>query len=210
MKKYIFSWALLLIVQVAIGQNNDRYMGAMGASLQQFATAKSPTEMNELAAKFQRIGEAEKSQWLPFYYASLVKAQMAMGNTKQADALANEADALIAKAAAIEDNSELDCVRSMVATARMLVDPMNRWQQYGPISAGFLQDAMKKDPQNPRPYMLQASSLINTPEQFGGGCKTAKPLAEKALQLYDAYKLPSSIHPNWGKEMVQGIIQQCK
>ncbi|MCG9900978.1 MAG: hypothetical protein MH132_13320 [Hydrotalea sp.] len=210
MKKYIFSWALLLIVHVATSQNNDRYMGAMGASLQQFATAKSQTEMNELAARFQRIGEAEKTQWLPYYYAAMIKAQMAMGNAKQADALAAEADALIAKAAAIEDNAELDCVRNMATTARMLVDPMNRWQQYGPIAAGFLQDAMKKDPTNPRPYMLQAASLINTPEQFGGGCKTAKPLAEKAIQLYESFKSPSSLHPNWGKETVIGIVQQCK
>jgi hypothetical protein len=58
--------------------------------------------------------------------------------------------------------------------------------------------------------MLQAINLKETPEQYGGGCKTAKPLAEKGLALYNAAKPTSPIHPNWGKETVEGILSTCK
>jgi hypothetical protein len=92
----------------------------------------------------------------------------------------------------------------------MLVDAQARYMEYGMKSGQYLEEAKKADATNPRPYMLQANNLKNTPEQFGGGCKVAKPLAEKALQLYTSFKPVSPIHPTWGKESVQQIVTDCK
>ena len=66
------------------------------------------------------------------------------------------------------------------------------------------------DAANPRPYMLQANNLKNTPPQYGGGCKTAKALAEKAVALYAIFKSKSELHPNWGKESAEAIVAACK
>jgi hypothetical protein len=82
--------------------------------------------------------------------------------------------------------------------------------QYGAESNQFLEEAKKADAANPRPYMLQSTSLKNTPEQYGGGCKTAKPLAEKAIELYNASKQSNPLMPSWGKESVEEIINSCK
>lgn len=208
--KQLFIAVCMLVSTVAFSQS-EKYMQVMGATLQQMGSAKTGEEMVALAQKFERIGDAEKTQWLPYYYAAILKSRMSMmGFGGDKDAIADQASALIEKAEAIEkNNSEITCVKSMIATAKMLVDPQARFMQYGMQANKFLEEAKKLDATNPRPYMLQAINLKETPEQFGGGCKTAKPLAEKGLALYNAAKSISPLHPNWGKETVEEILKNC-
>lgn len=191
---------------------NEKYFAAMGSALQQFGAANSAEEMTAIAAKFERIGDAEKTQWLPYYYAAMTKARMSMeGMGGDKDKVADEATALINKAAEIEkNNSEIYCVKTMICYAKMMVDPMTRWMKYGAEANANLDEARKSDPTNPRPYSLQATSLKNTPEQFGGGCATAKPLAEKAAKMLAEFKPASPLHPNWGKESIDAILNSCK
>ena len=49
-----------------------------------------------------------------------------------------------------------------------------------------------------------------TPEQFGGGCKTAKPVLQTALEKYATFKPASDISPDWGKKLTQGLLEGCK
>jgi hypothetical protein len=98
----------------------------------------------------------------------------------------------------------------MIATLRMLVNPQQRWQQYGAVIQTELEKAKSQDPSNPRPYYIQGNNLRNTPEQFGGGCSTAKPLLDQALQKYETFKPASAIAPNWGKERTQQLLAGCK
>ena len=85
---------------------NEKYFAAMGSTLQQFGSANSAEEMTAIAAKFERIGDAEKTQWLPYYYAAMTKARMSMeGMGGDKDKVADEATALINKAAEIEKNN---------------------------------------------------------------------------------------------------------
>ncbi len=191
---------------------NEKYMAAMGGTLQQFGEAKTAEEMNAVAAKFERIGDAEKNQWLPYYYAAMLKARMSMeGMGGDKDKVADEATALINKAAEIDkNNSEIYCIKTMICYAKMMVDPMTRWMQYGAEANANLDEAKKIDATNPRPFTLQATSLKNTPEQFGGGCATAKPLAEKAAKMLAEFKPASPFHPNWGKESIDAILNDCK
>lgn len=201
-----------MLLTTAVFAQSEKYMGAMGGALQQLGEAKTAEEMTAVAQKFERIADAEKTQWLPYYYAAMIKARMSMmGFGGDKDVVADEAAALVEKAEAIEkNNSEILCIKSLIATAKMLVNPQARYMEYGMKSGQYLEEAKKADANNPRPFMLQANNLKNTPEQFGGGCKTAKPLAEKALQLYASFKPVSAVHPSWGKESVQQILDACK
>jgi len=184
----------------------------MASTLQQFGTAKTAEEYAAAEAKFERIAEAEKTQWLPYYYAALVKGRMAQqGMGGDIDKVADDAQALLDKAAALSpNNSEIFCVKYIIITAKLMVDPQSRYMQYMGAMTESLESAKKADPTNPRPYALQAIGLKNTPEQFGGGCAAAKPLAQKALDLFGSFKPASPLNPNWGKEMVEGIIKDCK
>lgn len=201
---------LFLFIGINTYAQNEKFEAAMGSTLQQMGEAKDAASFSEVAAKFERIGDAEKTQWLPFYYAALTKARMSMQRMGDQDQLADEAQTIIEKAKAIEKNSEIMCVESMIATAKMLVDPQARWMQYGQASMQFLEDAKKADSTNPRPYALQSISLKNTPEAFGGGCAASKPIAEKALELYKAFKPASALYPKWGSEIAQSVVDGCK
>lgn len=202
---------LFLSGTIMAGAQSEKYVQTMGTTLQSLGQAKTAEELSTVAAKFERIGDAEKTQWLPYYYAGLAKARMSLYGMGDKDKLADEATAIIAKAEALSaDNSEILCVKSLIANAKILVDPMSRWQEYGEQAANFLAASKKADPTNPRPYMLEASSLKNTPEQFGGGCSNAKPLAEKAVELYGKFKSATAIAPDWGKDNAEQIVKDCK
>jgi hypothetical protein len=82
--------------------------------------------------------------------------------------------------------------------------------QYGAEATKNLEAAKKADATNPRPAMMEANSLYRKPEQFGGGCEAAKPVAEKAAKLFVDFKPASPLHPTWGKEVVDQILESCK
>jgi hypothetical protein len=127
------------------------------------------------------------------------------------DAIADKATELINKADALQpNNSEISCIKSMIASSHMMVDPMTRFMEYGPESQSHLDAAMQQDPTNPRPEYLKGQGLKYTPEQFGGGCATAKPVLQSSLTKFNAFKPASELHPNWGKQRVELLISECK
>lgn len=203
---------VLAIAGTAFSQS-EKYTKAMTATIAQIDSAKSADDMLATSAAFERIADAEKNQWLPYYYAGFTQILYAFqkNDAGSNDAIADKAEQLVAKADALEkDNSEISCLKSMIATLRMLVNPQARWQQYGPISQQELDRAKTQDASNPRPYYLQGQGLRYTPEQFGGGCATAKPLLEEAIKKYAEFKPASSLHPHWGKNQTEQLIEGCK
>ena len=126
------------------------------------------------------------------------------------DGYADKATELINKADSLSpNNSEISCLKSMIASCHMMVNPMQRWQEYGQESSNQLEAAIKQDAANPRPYYLKGQGLKFTPEQFGGGCKTAKLELQKAAEKYAAFKPATELHPNWGKEQVEKLLAEC-
>lgn len=212
MKKILLA-ALVLAISTATFAQSDKFKQAMATNLNKIDSAKSPDDLLAVSAAFERIGDAEKNQWLPYYYAAFTQGLYAfMKNTPASnDALADKAEQLINKAEALEkNNSEIACVKSMIGSLRMIVDPANRWQTYGPAIQQELETAKSLDPTNPRPFFLQGQGLRFTPEQFGGGCATAKPVLEEALKKYESFKPASELHPNWGKGEATKMLEGCK
>ena len=97
----------------------------------------------------------------------------------------------------------------MAATQQMMVDPQSRWMTYGQESGKALQEGLQLDPNNPRLYYLQGMGIFGTPPVFGGGKEKAKPIFEKALELYKAEKV-KPLYPHWGQEQTEQMIAQCK
>jgi hypothetical protein len=173
-------------------------------------TTHTTQNLMDLANSFERIADTEKSQWLPYYYAALANVNagfmMAManggmgGNADQTDPLADKADNLLKKAEELsKNNSEIWIVKKMIATLRLMGDPMNRYMTYGPEGATALETAKKLNPENPRVYLLEGQDKFYTPEQFGGSKEEAKKLFDEAEKKFGSFKPESSIHPAWGK-----------
>jgi hypothetical protein len=213
MKQLIIT--LIMFSAVAAHAQNEKFIGAMKSKLEAYKTAQTAQDFLDLSNAFERIAEAEKTQWLAYYYAA--HAQVVHGyilsqtNAAGLDPIADKAEALINKAEALEkNNSEISCIKSMIASLRMFVNPMQRFMQYGTIANEMIEMAKTQDPTNPRPYALAAQNLFYTPAQFGGGCATAKPIAEQGMKLEEAFKPKTELHPKWGKQQFETVMGGCK
>jgi len=212
MKRVILSLTIL-VASLAVFSQSEKYTAAMQKNITELDGAMQKGNFAELANNFERIADAEKTQWLPYYYAAYatVSSTYMEKDKSKVDGIADKAEQLIAKAETLAggENSETCVIKSMIASAHMMVDPQNRWQQYGQISAENIAKAKKFDAANPRPVYLEAQGKFYTPEEFGGGKAVAKPVFEKALAMFDGFKPASSISPSWGKPATQYFLAQC-
>lgn len=214
--KRIFLSAIIAISFIAANAQSDRYKGAMEKLVATLDTTKTTAGYTELANSFQRVGDAEKTQWLPYYYAALANINAAnslfiTGQTDQIDPLTDKAAPLLAKAEELQkDNSEIFVVKKMLNTAKMMADPQGRYMTYAPLAAEALEAAKKLNPENPRVALLEGQDLFFTPEQFGGDKQEAKKKFEEALKKFEAFKPADSIAPNWGRAQANYFISQIK
>ena len=206
--------SLLSFFSLITFAQSEKYTNAMKKNITLLDSAfAKPDNFLSMANTFERIGTTEKTEWLPFYYAAYCRVNYAFMQKDPSgnDPIAEKATALINTADSLQpNNSEISCVKSMIASVQMLVNPQQRFMQYGAASQKELQKAMQQDPTNPRPYMLKGQSLKYTPEQFGGGCKNAMPQLEIAMEKFTSFKAVSEIYPSWGKSYTGDIIKQCK
>lgn len=219
MKRILFISACLALSVAALAQS-DKYTKAMKANIAVLDTTRSTEELTNLANTFERIAVAEKTQWLPYYYAALADMNSAYAyfsdpavtnKTEKLDPLADKAEVLINKADELsKDNSEIYVIKKMIATIRMMADPMSRYMTYAPVAAQALETAKKLEPENPRVYILEAEDKYFTPEQYGGSKAEAKQLFETALKKFDTFKLQSDIDPHWGRDEANHFLAQMK
>jgi hypothetical protein len=208
MKSLLFS-LLVFSVFISFGQS-DKYIVAMNKNMALFDSAKTTADLQAVSNTFERIGDAEKTQWLPYYYAGLALSTSGWNDTKiDKDANSARINALCDKAEALDKNSEIYVLRNMSATQQMMVDPQTRWQTYGAEANKDLQIAIQLNPDNPRIYYLQGESMMGTPVAFGGGKDKAKPLFEKSIVLFKTDK-PKPLWPNWGLARAQEQLAKCQ
>ena len=213
MKKTILIATMVCFASLAFAQS-EKYAAAMKTNIGMLDSMMGKGNYAEIANNFERIADAEKTQWLPYYYAAfctISQAYTEKDNSKK-DAIADKATELITKAESIlgKENSETDVIKSMIATAHMMVDPQNRYMTYGPASSGFIEKSKTLDPTNPRPVLLEAENKFYTPEAYGGGKDVAKPLFDEAMKLSEAFKPETDLSPTWGKVALQYFLSQYK
>jgi hypothetical protein len=212
MKKLLIASVLVSLTMLSFGQS-EKYVAAMKNNIAAIDTSfRNPASLLALANNFERIANAEKNQWLAYYYAAFCQVNYGFmeQNKDKVDGIADKATDFINKADSLmPNNSEISCIKSMIASCHMMVNPMQRYMEYGPESNGNMEKAMQQDPANPRPYYLKGQGLKYTPEQFGGGCKTAKAELQTALDKYATFKPASELHPNWGKQPVEMLMKEC-
>ena len=214
MKKTILLFLAAFTITVTAFSQNEKYIAAMQKNLPLFDSSKTAEDYTKLANTFERIGDAEKTQWAPYYYAALALSNSGwMPQVEDKDANAEKMLALCTKAEVVAPDdiakSEIETVRNMASTQQMMVNPQVRWATYGKAAGEALQKGMKLNANNPRLYYLQGMSMLGTPVQFGGGKDKAKPLFEKAIELYKTEK-PAQLYPHWGHKQAEEGLAQCQ
>ena len=222
MKRIIIALAALTLSSALMAQmDNEKFVKAMEKNIALVDSARTAQDWIDATAAFERIAEAEKTQWLPYYYASLGHIMSGMmsldmnnlfgNNSDKTDPRADAAQKALDKAISLsKETSETWVLKKMIASLRMLGDVMNRYMTNGPEAAAALETAKKTDPSNPRVYLLEAQDKYNTPEEYGGSKTEAKTLFEKSKELYGSFKPESSIHPTWGLGTVMYWLSQYK
>jgi hypothetical protein len=206
--------SVFLLLSFAAWSQNEKYTAAMKKNLALFDSTVTTEQCQSLSASFERIGDAEKTEWLPYYYSALALLTPGWTDPRvDKDANAEKVKQICDKAEPLaktnEDKSEILTLRNMIATQQMLVDPQNRWMTYGQEAGNFLKQAKDLNAKNPRVVYLEAASVFGTPEQFGGGKAKAKPVLENALALYNAEQ-PKDLYPRWGKKEAESMLAQCQ
>ena len=204
--------AYLLFFAVATANAQDRYQAAMKqqVGLLDSASTFNPASLNALSNTFERIANAEQTQWLPYYYAAycLVNEAFMTQDKTKVDPISDKAALLAEKAVALKgEDSELSCLLSLIAVSRIAVDPMTRGAKFGTESAELLEKAKTQNPENPRVYLLQGQNLMFTPEAFGGSKSKGKELLNVALQKFTAFKPENDIAPRWGEVYTKELLK---
>ena len=198
----------------AIGANAQDFKQVLQKTFTAFDTTKDANVKLEQSNKLALIAKKWDNEWAAHYYLAYSKTALAFmekDNVKK-DALLDEADKEIQDAVTIlkKENDETYVMEAMIATSRIGVDPMNRWQKYGKIFSDDLQSAKEINPDNPRMYYLQATNKLFTPKAYGGGKKAALPYFEKAEGLYAKETGDDITKPYWGKDHNTMFLAACK
>ena len=219
MKRTLFLITAIVMMNATV-HAQDAYAQQMQTTVVKLDNAKAVKDYQLLANDFLRIADAQKDQWLPYYYAAFCNAKI--GWLKQNDdpdniePFANKAGEEIKKAVALIDTAkqkkelaEIYCINMMLNQARVFINPQTYGRQYGPTAFNYLQLAKQASSDNPRVLYLLGWQKFATPKMWGGDKTLAKQLLTEAKQKLGADSA-EGIEPHWGKKEVDEILGQLK
>ena len=178
-------------------------------AVMQFNLANKNLNYQELYIQFEQLYTVNKTNWLIPYYAGMTRSIMCLLKMGDKDALANDALLWVGRAKSIMANDEVYCAESLAYTAKMSVNPLLRWLTYEGKIKKSLSLAKKLNPNNPRAYVLEANIQQKIPYIFGGGCKSVKPLIEKAELCFNTQTKSNLVEPSWGKQSLVQLKKAC-
>lgn len=207
---------LVIILTIGFGiastaqtiQNASSY----SSGLQMIESAQSGQQLLQAAEYFKKLASENEANWLSHYYAGFSYAMASYRWTinDARDSLIDEAQKSIDKALDLNpEEPELMILQALIHQARIQVNPEARGMNYSMKAASMLQEAIEKNPGNPRAQLLMAYNIYYTPEMVGGGPEKALPMFIKARELFKTYSPESDIHPQWGVAEAIDMIETC-
>jgi len=213
MKKTTLFVFAMLIATVLMG-GDEKYYQKMGETLSGFNTCSTVEDFQNLANKFRVIANVEKEEWLPLYYEAQCYVMIGFMGSLSAE----EKDSYLDKASSIIDQmnemapheAEIKVLEALYLTGSLVVNPPQRAMSTTPLIHAAIGEALAMEPNNPRAIFLRISNEMGTASYFGEDTAPYCAQAKELLQNWDSYTLKSPIHPNWGKDDVQGIVKGCE
>ena len=212
MKKIFVILIILAITLPGITQEN-KYQEAMSSAIETLDNASGQDAYLACASRFERIATAEKTLWMPYYYASYSLVVMSFDETDGAkkDLVLDRAQQLLDVALEMEPKeSELFALQALLYPSRILVDPMSRGMEYMGLIFSSLETAKALNPENPRSYFLEGINKVNMPPSMGGGPEEAKPILEMAVAKFEAFNNSDPLWPSWGEEGARAELDKLQ
>lgn len=213
MKKTILTFALTLIF-IALAQANDpAFIAAMLKQLAAKNTIETYEQSQTVTNGFMRIAEASEAEWLPYYYAALLKTEAAFRFDIDKDKSLDEALELVEKAEKIApENSEITALHGYILMGKISLDPAGRGQTMSPQAMQLFGKAIDLDRENPRAVSLMSQMELGMAQFFGTGPEKACGIARMSLELYTKEEAKISdeyILPTWGKTQAEQVASKC-
>jgi len=212
-KVFLLLTAVSIIVFTSMAMGPE-FQKVMGETLAGYSECKTVEDYQDLANKFERIANVEKGEWLPLYYHAhchIIMSFMEQSGMVKKDEYLDVAEVSVNRILEmVPDESEIYALQAFMLTARLVVDPMTRGQEYSILSGQAAGAALGLNPDNPRAKYLNISNEMGAAQFFGSDVSKYCTQAKELLKNWDDFKSASPIHPNWGKDQVKEIVDSCK
>ena len=205
--------ALGLRFSTSLKADDTKFLAAMQKNLLSLGAAKSVEAYQATANSFNRIAEAEKTRWEPYYYASLCYVLMTTLDEEATmkDTQLDEAAKLLSLSRAVEhDSSEVAALEGFIYMMRVSIDPATRGAKYASLAVQSFQSALTINPTNPRALALLAQMQYGMAKFFGTPPTDACNTLKLALQNFENDHSENPVSPKWGKPMAEGMQVACK
>lgn len=172
-------------------------------------------ETDKAIATFDRIGQAEKTNWLPYYYAAnvAITSSFAERNKEKKELLLEKASENIKKAMELsKDNSEIYTLKGLLLTSIVSSNPMVNGPKYTGETIEIYNKAMQLDSTNPRPIYLNGQFQMGAAKFFKQDLEPFCKEVQSSLDKFDNFTPKGKYYPNWGKDMALSILnsRDCK
>ncbi|MBS4061804.1 MAG: hypothetical protein KG029_15515 [Bacteroidetes bacterium] len=213
MKTSFITLIITLIALTGFSQKPEYYQ-AMGESLGQYASCKTPEDFQALGNRFSMIANNEKEEWLPIYYHAhcyIIMSFMEPSDAKKKDSYLDVAEKSLKQLETmVPGEAEVFALQAMLYTARLVVNPMERGQQYSMLIGQSLGRASALDPSNPRAKLLKIQNNMGSANHFGKDPKEFCGQATDLLAGWETYTPKSQLHPAWGKDQAEELVRSCR
>ncbi len=205
----IFAMALSL----ATLANDGKYLEVMSKNIEAVYKGQTSEELQHAVNALDRVADAEKTKWEPYYYSAYGNVMMA---NREQDAIKKDGYldlALVAveKAKAINENeSEIIAMEGFIQMIRLTVDPATRGQQYSIMAMQTFGKAISLNPENPRALSLLAQMQFGTARFFNSPPTEACGTVAKAVEKFETFKSENPLAPVWGKGMTEALKKNCQ
>ncbi len=198
--------ALVLVAFAANAQ--DQYKKGMTKAFDLWRDGKN----TEAAAMFERIGSAEKDNWLPAYYVAMINATSSFQSKDPATV-----NALLTKAQSSIDplmekypnNPEIMVIQALIYTGWVAFDPMTNGMKMSGKIMELYSKAEAIAPNNPRVVFGKAEYEIGGAKFFGKDIKPMCDQVTRSIGLFEKFVPESEFAPTWGLDRALEMQKEC-
>jgi len=180
--------------------------------MQQAFTLMQENKLDEAANLFERIGNTETKNWLPYYNLALLKTRTTFGMKDNAviEAQLKNATDFVDKADAISpDNSEIYVLKALINVAKVASNPMVYGASLSVPTTDLYKKAIELNKNNPRAHSGLAEFEMGSARFFKQDLTPFCTRLQESIAIYDTFETESKFHPNWGKDRVLEILKSC-
>jgi hypothetical protein len=202
-----------ILSSVSSSAQDGNYVKVMLATIERMENEANPEVILECVNRFERIAEAEKTLWLPYYYGAygLIILSLDEPDGTRKDLVLERAQENLDQALILNpDESELHALQAFLYPSWVTVDPYGRGMEYMVKMGKALEKAKASNPHNPRALFLEAINVLNIPPSMGGGPGTAKPIFEEASAKFQAFHNDDPLWPDWGEDANRAELEKLQ